>query len=83
MDQLSFSEAEYTHKKRKTRREKFLQKMDKPDSLEAIEETDRSLLPQVRQWPQSLSTPGDVAGSLHAIVLQPLCRTAPDRSNPG
>lgn len=28
MDQLSFSEAEYNHKKRKTRREKFLEQMD-------------------------------------------------------
>ena len=28
MDQLSFSEAEYSHKKRKTRREKFLEQMD-------------------------------------------------------
>lgn len=28
MDQLSFSEAEYHHKKRKTRREKFLEQMD-------------------------------------------------------
>lgn len=28
MNQLSFSEAEYIHKKRKTRREKFLEKMD-------------------------------------------------------
>lgn len=28
MDQLSFSEAEYSNKKRKTRREKFLEKMD-------------------------------------------------------
>ncbi len=29
MNQLSFSEAEYTHKKRKTRREKFPEQMDK------------------------------------------------------
>lgn len=29
MDQLTFSEAEYTHKKRKTRREKFLEQMDR------------------------------------------------------
>lgn len=28
MDQLSFSEAEYNHKRRKTRREKFLEQMD-------------------------------------------------------
>ena len=28
MDQLSFSEAEYNVKKRKTRREKFLEQMD-------------------------------------------------------
>lgn len=28
MDQLSFSEAEYNLKKRKTRREKFLEQMD-------------------------------------------------------
>jgi len=29
MDQLTFSEAEYQHKKRKTRREIFLERMDK------------------------------------------------------
>ncbi len=28
MDQMSFSEAEYQHKKRKTRREKFLERMN-------------------------------------------------------
>ncbi len=28
MSQLSFSEAEYVHKKRKTRRERFLEQMD-------------------------------------------------------
>jgi hypothetical protein len=28
MDQISFSEAEFQHKKRKTRREKFLERMD-------------------------------------------------------
>jgi transposase, IS5 family len=28
MNQLTFSEAEYQHKKRKTRREKFLEQMD-------------------------------------------------------
>ena len=28
MDQLTFSEAEFHHKKRKTRREKFLDQMD-------------------------------------------------------
>jgi len=28
MDQITFSEAEYQHKKRKTRREIFLERMD-------------------------------------------------------
>jgi len=38
MDQISFAELEYNHKRRKTRREKFLEKMEKLVPWEKLEQ---------------------------------------------
>jgi len=46
MDQISFAEAEYTHKKRKTRREKFLERID------ALIPWDRLVKKAKRHYPQ-------------------------------
>ena len=46
MDQLSFSEAEYNHKKRKTRREKFLDQMEELIPWKRLEGKIRKYYPQ-------------------------------------
>ena len=56
MDQITFSEAEYQTKKRKTRREIFLERMDPP-------------LPQRPDWSTALPAVYHAPRSLHAVVL--------------
>lgn len=46
MDQISFAEAEYSHKKKKTRREKFLEQMDKLIPWKRLENRIRRYYPK-------------------------------------
>lgn len=69
MDQLSFADLEYENKKRKTRCEKFLERMDAP--------IPRTLLVKLlkKHYPRAIgasavSAGDDTAHSLHAAVLQ-------------
>ena len=71
MDQVSFSEAEYTVKKRQTRREKFLEQMDGLIPWKRWEKKLARHDAQPRPWSPALPLVRDVACSLHAAVLQP------------
>jgi hypothetical protein len=70
MGQITFSEAEYQNKKLKTRREIFLERMDKL-ILETDGEEGDSLLPQGPERPATVPIVFHAAGSLHATLLQP------------
>jgi hypothetical protein len=70
MDQMSFAEAEYQNKKRKTRREKFLERVD---SLIPWPRLVKKLKRHYHKGPDRSSavSPGnDAAYSLHAAFLQ-------------
>ena len=83
MDQPTFADLEYHDKKRKTRRELFLVRMDGLIPWRSLEERNPSPLPQAWQGTPSLPFGGHAADSLCPAVLQPL-RQAQDRlSDPG
>jgi hypothetical protein len=69
MDQITFSEAEYQTKKRKTRREIFLERMDKLIPWKQLEKKVALLLPEGPERTAPLSAACHAAGSLHAVVL--------------
>jgi hypothetical protein len=54
MGQQSFSEAEYAGKRKKTRRERFLEEMELVVQMEGAAEGHRAVLPGGRSWPQAL-----------------------------
>jgi len=68
MSQISFAEAEYQNKKRKTRREKFLERIDQLIPGRSWKKVAR-YYPKGRKRPPALSIAGDAAHSLHAAVL--------------
>jgi len=68
MDQITFSEAEYQTKKRKTRRELF-RTDGQADSVEAVGKEGSALLPQGPERTASLPFVCDAARSLRAIIL--------------
>lgn len=70
MGQLTFAEAEYNVKKRKTRREKFLEQMDILIPWKQLERKIQRLLPQKWPRPSTISPERNAASSLHAVVLQ-------------
>ena len=72
MSQLTFAEAEYENKKRKTRRELFVERMEALIPWKGLEKQ-VALLCQGRssRRPPGLSAAGDAAGALPAAVLQP------------
>ena len=69
MDQMTFSEAEYQKKKRKTRPRDLSGTKGQADSLEAVGEEDNPPLPQGPEWMASLSFVCHAASPLHAAVL--------------
>ena len=68
MNQPTFADLDYESKKRKTRREKFLERMD---GLIPWEERIRPVLSQGRSWSAALRVIGDATDTLRAVVLQP------------
>ena len=67
MDQITFSEAEYQTKKRKTRREIFLERMDKLIPWKQLEKKVARYYPKGRNGRPPYAC--HAAGSLHAVVL--------------
>ena len=70
MDQPTFADLEYDGKKRKTRREIFLERMDSLIPWDQIEERIRPFYPKAGRGrrPYELSV---IADTLRAVVLQP------------
>ena len=71
MNQPTFADLDYESKKRKTRREKFLERMDGLIPWEELEERIRPFYPQGRSWSAALRVIGDATDTLRAVVLQP------------
>ena len=69
MDQITFSEAEYQTKKRKTRREIFLDRMDNLIPWKQLEKKGSPLLSQGSERTAPVSFVCHAASSLHAVVL--------------
>jgi len=69
MDQITVSEAEYQNKKRKTRREIFLERMDKLIPWKQLEKKVARYYPKGPDWPATVSAADHAASPLHAIVL--------------
>ena len=70
MDQISFAEAEYNYKKKKTRREKFLEQMDKLIPWKRLENRIRRHYPKQGNGRQPYPLDIHAAHSLYAAVLQ-------------
>ena len=71
MKQISFTDAEFSSKKRKTRREKFLEEMEVGSgSMGRAWGSDWAPLPQGRQWASALSTLDHAADSCDATLVQ-------------
>ena len=68
MDQPTFARLEYQGKKRKTRRELFLERMDGLIPWQKLEERIRPSLCQAGQGAPALPPAGDAADSLRAAV---------------
>ena len=71
MEQPTFGELEYESKKRKTRREIFLERMDWSDSVASAGSAYPAALSQGGTRPAAVSVVGDAAHLLCAVVLQP------------
>ncbi len=70
MNQPTFADLDYESKKRKTRREKFLERMDGLIPWEELEERIRPFYPKAG-WSAALRVIGDATDTLRAVVLQP------------
>ena len=71
MAQSSFAELEHDWKKRRTRRELFLEKMDKLVPWERLERRIEPFLCEGGARSAPVPAVGDAACSLRAVVLQP------------
>ncbi len=71
MGQLTFAEAEYTVKKRKTRCEKFLGRMGPIATMKKVGTSINKKVFHRPQRSQALSTQSNAQGSCHAAALQP------------
>ena len=69
MDQPTFAELEFQGKKRKTRQELFLERMEVLVPWQRLEERIRPVYPRSARGP-ALPPGGDAADSLCAVVLQ-------------
>jgi len=69
MDQISFTDAEFTTKKRKTRREKFLDEMERAVPWKELEAVIEHHYPQSRQWPTALPTLEHAANPCNAALV--------------
>ena len=68
MNQPTFADLDYESKKRKTRREKFLERMDGLLPWEELEERIRPFYPNAGRGRRVV---GDASHTLRAVVLQP------------
>ena len=66
---MTFAELEYDSKKRRTRREIFLEKMEGLIPWQQLEDRIEPFYSEGWPWPSPLSAWGDAAGSLCAAVL--------------
>ena len=85
MEQPTFADLEYDGKKRKTRRERFLERMDGLIPWEAARGPHPTVLSEGGPRASSLRSVSDVAHSLCAVVLQserpPRWRTCSTKSS--
>lgn len=71
MDQISFAEAEHSYKRKKARREKFIEQMDTLiPSKNAWKNVFAANIPS-REWSLAESAGSYATCSLYAVVLQP------------
>ena len=70
-EQPSFADLDYQGKKRKTRREEFLERMDSLIPWQRLEESHWPLLFPGGAGSAALSPGGDAAGAYRPTVLQP------------
>ena len=70
-EQPSFAELDYQHKRRRTRREEFLQRMDSLIPWQKLESRIRPHYFRAERGSTSLSPGGDAAGAYRPTVLQP------------
>ena len=71
MNQPTFADLDYESKKRKTRREKFLERMDGLIPWEELEERIRPFYPNAGRGRRPVRVVGDASHTLRAVVLQP------------
>ena len=69
MDQPTFAELEFQSKKRKTRRELFLERMEVLVPWQSLEERIRPVYPKAGKGPPALSAGRDAANALCTVVL--------------
>ena len=69
--QLTFADSEFSSKRRQTRKEIFLSRMDQLLPWQNMTGSHRAVLSQGGQWPAALSAGDHVAHSLHAALVQP------------
>ena len=69
MDQPTFADLEYRGKKRRTRRELFLERMDGLIPWQKLEGAYPSVLSQAWKRPPALPAAGDAADSLRPALL--------------
>ena len=71
MEQVTFADVEYEGKKRRTRRELFLERMEALIPWERLEARIRPLYPKAGRGAAAVPVGGDAEDSLRAAVLQP------------
>ena len=69
MSQISFSDAEYAGKRKKTRREVFLEEMEAGGAVEGAARPDRAALPGSWPRPQAVPAGVDAAGAPDAELV--------------
>ena len=74
MNQLSFADTEFTSKRRKTRKELFLRRMDELIPWQQLEDQ----IEKSRQWSSPLSFVYHVAYSFYAELVQHGCAGIPE-----
>ena len=70
MSQISFGDAEYAGKRKKTRREVFLEEMELVVPVEGAAEAHRAVLPGGRPRPHAVPAGSDAAGAPDAELVR-------------
>ncbi|VFS95074.1 putative transposase B, IS5 [Escherichia coli] len=69
--QLTFADSEFSTKRRQTRKEIFLSRMEQILPWQNMTAVIEAVLSQGGQWPTALSAGDHAAYSLHAALVQP------------